>query len=104
MTGKDLGARHAGEIEYVFGALNPPVPWTAEDRAISAAMMTYWSNFARTGNPNGGALTRWPQYEASGQYPVLHIAPIITVAPDADRKRLELLDEAIRKNEASTRN
>ncbi len=54
-TSADIGARHAGEIEYVFGALDslPDVPWQAADRALSDQMMTYWSNFARTGDPNG---------------------------------------------------
>ena len=103
VTGKDLGARHAGEIEYVFGALDPPTPWTVEDRTLSDAMMTYWSNFARTGDPNGGSLPRWPRYDASTGYRVLHLAPSITAAPDTDRRRLELLDTAIRTSDRGTR-
>jgi para-nitrobenzyl esterase len=91
LTAKDVGARHAGEIEYVFGALDPPVPWAAEDRAISDAMMAYWSNFARTGDPNGGTLAAWPRYDAAAGYQVLHIAPTISAKPDAVRERYESL-------------
>ena len=66
-TSRDIGARHAGEIEYVFGALDlslPNVPWEASDRKLSNAMTTYWSNFARTGDPNGNGLPKWPRFDA----------------------------------------
>jgi len=70
-TAEDIGARHAGEIEYVFGALDslPDVPWTAADGRLSDQMMSYWSQFARAGNPNGPGLPRWPPYDrATEQY------------------------------------
>ena len=53
VTAKDVGARHAGEIEYVFGMLDTikNVTWAPEDRALSNAMMEYWSSFAKTGTP-----------------------------------------------------
>ena len=52
-TAADVGARHAGEIEYVFGALDsqPKVPWEPADRALSDLVMSYWSNFAKSGRP-----------------------------------------------------
>ena len=52
---KDIGARHAGEIEYVFGTLDSVkgVKWTDADRALSSAIMAYWTNFAKSGDPNG---------------------------------------------------
>lgn len=96
VTGADLGARHAGEIEYVFGAQDPRVPWTAQDRELSAAVMTYWANFAKAGDPNGGTLPKWPRYDAPGGYPVIHLAPSITVQPASDRAKFETLDRAIR--------
>ncbi|HEV2248357.1 MAG TPA: carboxylesterase family protein, partial [Terriglobia bacterium] len=47
-----LGARHSAEIEYVFGVLNwKKIQWQPVDFKVSDAMMTYWSNFAKTGNP-----------------------------------------------------
>ena len=62
VTAEDVGARHAGEIEYVFGTLDTVknVTWTPADRTLSDAIGKYWTNFARTGNPNGDGLQAWP--------------------------------------------
>lgn len=94
VTSADVGARHAGEIEYVFGALDlslPKVPWQASDRRLSDAMTTYWANFARTGDPNGPGLPKWPRYEAATRR-VLHLDETIADAPDTTRPRYEALD------------
>jgi para-nitrobenzyl esterase len=48
-------AFHSDDIEYVFGTLDtrPGAVWKPEDRKLSDQMMDYWTNFARTGDPNG---------------------------------------------------
>jgi para-nitrobenzyl esterase len=96
-TSRDIGARHAGEIEYVFGALDslPKVPWEAIDRKLSDATMTYWTNFARSGDPNGGGLPNWPRYDTTGR--VLHLDEMIRDAPDTLRPRYEALDAYLEK-------
>ena len=33
-----------------------------DQAALSAQMMGYWTQFAATGNPNGGAAPRWPRF------------------------------------------
>jgi len=50
-------AFHSDDIEYVFGTLDtrPGAVWRPEDRKLSEEMMSYWTNFAKTGNPNGPA-------------------------------------------------
>jgi len=62
------GAQHASEIGYVFhnlGARGPaPQP---EDIAVSDLMSAYWTNFAKTGNPNGPGLPEWPAFTESSQ-------------------------------------
>jgi len=55
---KRAHANHASEIAYVFG--NLPASATPTDRAVARAMGDYWTNFAKTGDPNGAGLTRWP--------------------------------------------
>ena len=97
-TSRDIGARHAGEIEYVFGTLDSirNVTWEASDRALSDAMMTYWANFARAGDPNGSGLPKWPRYDAGGGR-VLHLDATIRDAADARRTRYEALDAYMQK-------
>ncbi|HKC11153.1 MAG TPA: carboxylesterase family protein [Vicinamibacteria bacterium] len=91
---RDIGARHAGEIEYVFGALAslPKVPWEAVDRELSGLMMSYWSNFAGSGDPNGAGLPKWPRYDKEGGFPVLHLGDATQAASDSRRSRYEALD------------
>jgi para-nitrobenzyl esterase len=94
VTAADIGARHAGEIEYVFGMLDsvPKVTWEPADRTLSDQMMSYWSNFARTGDPNGKGLPRWPKYDAATGNGVLHLDTTIAARPDVHRARYEALD------------
>lgn len=92
-TADDIGARHAGEIEYVFGQLDsvPKVTWTDADRRLSDQMMTYWSNFAKTGDPNGSGLPQWPAYDSSAPS-VLHLDVEVAAKPDTHRPRYLFLD------------
>ena len=87
-------ASHADDIEYVFGTLDtrPGVAWRPEDYALSERMMSYWTNFARTGDPNGvdgngQRLPEWPKY-AYGD-PVLHLDHPTSSRSDENRGRYE---------------
>jgi para-nitrobenzyl esterase len=88
------GAYHSAEIEFVFGALaSENLPWRPEDKALSDLMSTYWSNFAKTGDPNGPGLPQWPAYSGQASYPVMHLDATSQAAPDDHRPRYEFLDK-----------
>jgi hypothetical protein len=67
------------------------------DVAISDQMMTFWSNFAKTGNPSGEGVPAWPAYSAATGYQVMHIGEKSHAAPDALRDRYLFLDAAAEK-------
>ena len=57
------GSPHGQEVSYVFGTLATSSPQTSKtDLDISDAMSTYWTNFAKYGDPNGAGEPKWPAF------------------------------------------
>jgi len=86
--GTEATASHSWEIEYVFRVLSSKhLPWRPEDRALSEQMSSYWTNFAKAGDPNGPGLPFWPVYQSGAGNPVMHLSAASGAEPDRRRAR-----------------
>jgi len=90
-----IGVFHSDDIEYVFGTLDSrqEAHWRPEDRALSNEIGEYWTNFARTGNPNSDGLPDWPAYNAADGWQVMHLNAVSQARPDTQRDRYLFLDK-----------
>ena len=63
------GAFHSSELWYVFGTLDKCWrPMEQADYELSERMVSYWTNFAKTGNPNGEGLPQWKPCTQADQH------------------------------------
>jgi para-nitrobenzyl esterase len=85
------GAPHAAEIKYVFKNLDESL-FSPDDIKLSETMATYWTNFAKNGDPNGADLPDWPQF--TEQLPVyMYLNSNPAQGPVPNLEKLELFDE-----------
>ena len=58
-----IGAFHAAEIPFAFDSSEPILGLSDDDKALTEIMVSAWTNFAKTGNPNGQGVPNWPTYQ-----------------------------------------
>lgn len=49
----------------------PSYEFSADEEVLSSRMSGYWTNFAKTGDPNGPGLPPWPQYTEPAEITVI---------------------------------
>jgi para-nitrobenzyl esterase len=91
------GAGHGSEISYVFDNLRG---WNGatvapKDLEVAKMMNTYWANFAKTSDPNGNGLPKWPIYNPKKNEILEFRSDGSAVgAPDPKKARLDLIEKA----------
>lgn len=89
-----IGAFHAAEIQFVFNSHIPGLKTTPGDHQLTEAMMTYWTNFARTGDPNGTGVPEWPSYSLDRDV-WLDLNHSIRVIEGLRARKLDILEETL---------
>jgi para-nitrobenzyl esterase len=90
-----IGAFHAAEISFVFDSHLRGMQLTDGDRKLTNYMVAYWTNFAKTGNPNAEGLPAWPATTPDGD---VWMELDATPAPieGLRARKLDILEEALR--------
>ena len=90
----DRGSPHGQDVAYVFmhlsGGRGQSV--SQSDRDISEAMATYWTNFAKHGNPNGKGIPQWPSFSDANPV-VMYFAQTPHTGPVPNPDALMVLDK-----------
>ena len=89
-----LGAFHASELSFVFDSHTSFLAPTKADRALTASMTSYWTNFAKSGNPNGADLPEWPRYSSETDT-WLNLAHTIKPITGLRRAKLDIMTDIL---------
>lgn len=89
------GAAHASEIEFALGNLSKDsvYAWKPDDYKVSQTMEAYFTNFIKTGNPNGAGLPKWEPNTKGGKVQYININTDTRLEPETNRARYLLLDK-----------
>lgn len=86
------GSPHGQEVGYVFMNLDSSNPQTTKsDLEISEAMGSYWTNFAKYGDPNGEGVAEWPAFSDANPQ-VMYLGPTPHIGPVPSEESLKVLD------------
>jgi para-nitrobenzyl esterase len=73
------GAYHGADVEYLFNRNGIAVPFTHRQKRLSHAMISYWTHFAKEGDPNSEAQPYWAPYVSAIDERQSFVPPMSTV-------------------------
>jgi len=96
------GAGHGSDISFVFNTLNArwgaPAEATPAEKELARMMNTYWTNFAKTGNPNGKDLPNWSLYDTQKEEILdIDLEGKAILKPDPRKARFNVIEKAFKK-------
>ncbi|HYK51455.1 MAG TPA: carboxylesterase family protein [Terriglobales bacterium] len=99
---KSWGAGHWQELRYAFDHLAQiQWAWTDADHALANTMAAYWTNFSRSGDPNGAGVPVWPNF-TTGNERLMNFDGTVAVAGVPNLTGLRLLDDHFARLRAAT--
>jgi para-nitrobenzyl esterase len=99
---EDHGAFHGIELKFLTGSFYPS-HWgepNAEDKKLVDVMTGYWTQFAKTGDPNGPGLPQWPLYDRKADL-VLEIGHEVKLRPTPHADRFPVFERSLNSRLAS---
>ena len=86
------GSYHGQDVAYVFMNLDKSNPKTTKsDLETSEIMGTYWTNFAKYGDPNGKDMLKWPAFKTDHEA-VMYLGNDPHVGTVPSEESLKVLD------------
>jgi len=95
----EYGVFHSSEVPYVFDNLRlMDRPWQPADRRVARELSSYWTDFAKTGNPNAKGLPEWPVFKVGDKtitQLAARMAPIPLASPARERFWIKHLEKPL---------
>ena len=93
----EYGVFHSSEVPYAFDNLRlMDRPWQPVDRRVAREVSAYWTDFAKTGDPNTKGLPEWPAFK-TGDKTIMQLAARMAPIPLASPAREHFWMEHLKK-------
>ncbi|MBR5657483.1 MAG: carboxylesterase family protein [Prevotella sp.] len=89
--GNRRGAAHADDMLYLKGEFDNEAQKYPQEKKVSDLMQQYWVNFAKTMDPNGKNLPKWPVFD-EGKPTVMQFKDGASLIALPNKERISVID------------